>query len=265
MSVNPLKRSLVAVATYNEHENIPKLIRSIRTHSPISNILVIDDNSPDGTGKLAEQLAREMGRIHVLHRPGKLGLGTAMVEAMKFGIANEFDSVVTMDADLSHDPIHLPILLQNLTAKDVMIGSRYIPGGGTKDWPVLRLALSRSVNLMVRTMHRLPAKDNSGGYRAYTTEILKRIDFEGLISVGYSFQEEMLLRCHRAGARIGETPILFANRREGASKVNMAECARSFGTLFYLGLPRWLGGPNLSPLSQSKTLSLEPAPLRKSA
>ncbi len=265
MSANAMTRSLVAVATYNERENIAKLIHAIREHSPQSAILVIDDNSPDGTGKLAEKLAMELGRIHVLHRPGKQGLGTAMVQAMKFGIAQGYDAVVTMDADLSHDPANLSDLLKGLGHKEVMIGSRYIPGGGTKDWPMLRFLLSRSVNLFVRTLHRLPARDNSGGYRAYKTEVLKRIDFAGLISVGYSFQEEMLLRCHRAGASIGETPILFANRRDGASKVNFTECARSFGTLFYLGLPRWLGGPNLAPLSQAHEPTAEPALLRKSA
>jgi len=267
MTGNPFQRSLIAIATYNERENLENLVRSIRSNAPQSTILIIDDNSPDGTGELAEKLARDMGRIQVQHRPGKLGLGTAMVQAMKSGIDQGFETVVTMDADLSHDPIHLPHLINNLTHKDVMIGSRYIPGGGTKDWPLVRLTLSRSVNLMVRTLHGLPARDNSGGFRAYKTEILKRIDIDGLVSVGYSFQEEMLLRCHRAGARIGETPIVFANRREGASKVNIKECVRSVGTLLYLAVPTWMGGPNLAPLPTTAPLTqtATPSTLRKSA
>ena len=255
--------SIVAVATYNEKENLPVLLSQIRQHSPNSHILVIDDNSPDGTGQLAEQLGRKMGRVAVIHRSGKLGLGTAMVAAMKYALQEGFGVVVTMDADLSHDPAVLPRLLAGLAEKDVMIGSRYIPGGGTENWPLLRKVLSKSVNILVRTLHGLPARDNSGGYRAYRTPLLNRIDIDNLLSVGYSFQEEMLLRCHRAGAAIGETPIVFADRREGASKVNLKECARSLGMLLYLGVPRFLGGPNLAPLANpQKGIARE---LRKSA
>ncbi len=243
--------TIIAVATYNERENLPLLLSQIRLHAPTSYILVIDDKSPDGTGQLAEQLAAKMGRISVIHRAGKLGLGTAMVRAMKYALNEGFGVLVTMDADLSHDPAVLPKLLAGLGEYDVMIGSRYVSGGGTKDWPWLRKFLSKSVNLLVRTLHRLPAKDNSGGYRAYKRAYLEKVDLDHLLSAGYSFQEEMLLRCHRAGARIGETPILFADRRLGASKVNLKECARSLAMLLYLGVPRFLGGPNLAPLKSS--------------
>lgn len=240
--------SIIAVATYNERENLPLLLTQIRLHAPTSHILVVDDNSPDGTGQLAEQLAAKMGRIALIHRPGKLGLGTAMVAAMKYALHEGFGVLVTMDADLSHDPAVLPQLLAGLGETDVMIGSRYIAGGGTKNWPWLRKLLSKSVNLLVRALHRLPAKDNSGGYRAYKRAYLERVDLDHLLSVGYSFQEEMLLRCHRAGARIGETPILFTDRKLGTSKVNFKECAQSLAMLLYLGIPRFLGGPNLAPL-----------------
>ncbi len=242
--------SLIAVATYNERENLPLLLSQLRLHAPTSHILVIDDNSPDGTGQLAEQLAKTMGRIAIIHRPGKLGLGTAMVAAMKYALHEGFGVLVTMDADLSHDPAVLPRLLAGLCEFDVMIGSRYIVGGGTKDWPLLRRFLSKAVNCLVRVLHRLPARDNSGGYRAYKRYYLERVDLDHLLSVGYSFQEEMLLRCHRAGARIGETPILFADRRQGASKVNLKECVRSLAMLLYLAVPRFLGGPPLAPLNR---------------
>src|SRR5262249_5489315 len=162
-------------------------------------------------------------RIHVIHRAGKLGLGTAILAGMRYAIDNGYDYFVNMDADFSHDPKYLPALLAGMKKHDVMIGSRYIPGGGTENWPLSRKVMSTGANYLVRFLLRLPARDCSGGYRCYRVAKLREAGLEHLLSHGYSFQQEVLYRCRRVGCRIGETPIIFANRRAGASKVNPRE------------------------------------------
>lgn len=234
-------RNLVALATYNEKDNLEPLLREILQTVPAADVLVIDDNSPDGTGKLADDLAAADPRIHVVHRTGKLGLGTAIVAAMRYAMANDFDALVHMDADFSHHPRYLPALFDGMRNHDLMIGSRYIPGGGTLNWPLSRQLMSKGVNLVARFLMRLPARDVSGGYRCFAVDLLRRTPLHRIISRGYSFQEEMLYRCRAAKCRIGETPIIFEERRAGASKVNLKEAARSMAIIVWLGLQAFTG------------------------
>jgi dolichol-phosphate mannosyltransferase len=234
-------RLLVSLATYNEHDNLRPLIEAIHQNAPDAHILVIDDNSPDGTGRLADELAAKDSRIHVLHRPGKLGLGTATLAGMRYAIDNNYDLFLNLDADFSHPPRYIPNLLAGMKDHDIMIGSRYVKGGGTENWPFMRLAISRSVNLLVRILFRMPVKDASGAYRCFRVEKLKQVPFDRIRSRGYSFQQEMLYRCRRAGCTMGEYPIVFENRRAGASKVNMKEAVRSISMLMWLGTRSWVG------------------------
>lgn len=234
------ERLLVSLATYNEAENIGPLIQEIHRYVPQADILVIDDNSPDGTAERVQELAKTDPRIHLLRRPGKLGLGTAIVTAMRYAIAQGYDLLLNLDADFSHPPRYIPGLLAGMAQRDVMIGSRYVRGGGTANWPWQRRWISRSVNWLVRFLLRTPASDASGAFRCYRVGLLRRVPLERIQSRGYSFQQEVLFRCHLAGARIGEYPILFENRRAGASKVNPREALRSISMIFYLGLRRWL-------------------------
>ncbi len=179
--------------------------------------------------------------LHVLHRTGKLGLGTAILTAMRYAADHDYDFFINVDADLSHDPRYLPAILAGMDQHDVMIGSRYIPGGATKNWPLTRRLISWGVNTLSRLLMRLPAHDTSGGYRCYRVASLRRVDLTHMLSFGYSFQEEVLYRCRQAGCRIGETPIIFEDRRLGASKANKKEMIRSLSILVYLGLRSTFG------------------------
>jgi dolichol-phosphate mannosyltransferase len=234
-------RILVSLATFNERDNLAPLIREIHQAAPGADVLVVDDASPDGTGQLADELAAADARIHVRHRTGKLGLGTAILAAMHYAMDGGYDYHVNMDADFSHHPRYLPALIGGMDRRDVMIGSRYVPGGGTVNWPLSRRVLSRGVNLVVRMLMRLPPRDCSGAYRCYRVSLLRKAHLERLISHGYSFQQEVLYRCRRAGARLGEIPIVFENRRAGSSKVNLHEAVRSLSLLVYLGTQAFFG------------------------
>ena len=234
-------RVLISLATYNERDNLVPLLNEIHRTAPHAEVLVIDDNSPDGTGRLAEDLARAHPWLHVVHRAGKLGLGTALLAAMRYAMDRGYDLLLNMDADFSHHPRYLPAILAGMGRHDVMIGSRYVGGGGTLNWPLSRWLLSTSVNLVVRFLMRLPAHDCSGSFRCYRVAKLREAHLERIISHGYSFQQEVLYRCHRAGCRLGETPIVFEERRAGASKVNLYEAARSLGVLVYLGVRTFFG------------------------
>jgi dolichol-phosphate mannosyltransferase len=234
-------RVLVSIATYNERDNLGPLLEEIHARVPGADMLVIDDNSPDGTGRLADELAAKDPRVHILHRTGKLGLGTAILAGMRYALDEGYDLLVNMDADFSHHPRYLPALLAGMDQHDVMIGSRYVPGGGSAHWPLARRILSRSVNTVVRLLMRIPARDTSGAFRCYRVATLRTTNLDRLWSRGYSFQQEVLYRCRKAGARIGETPIIFENRRAGASKVNLKEAARSMAIILWVGLLATLG------------------------
>jgi dolichol-phosphate mannosyltransferase len=234
-------RILISVATYNERDNLSPLLAEIQKTVPSAELLVIDDNSPDGTGQLADELAVGNPRLHVMHRPGKLGLGTAILAAMRFALENDFDLLINMDADFSHHPRHLPALLQGMDRRDVMIGSRYVRGGGSENWPLHRLLMSRSINALVSLLMRVPARDCSGSYRCYRVAKLRQTRLDHVQSRGYSFQQEVLYRCRKAGCKIGETPIVFENRRAGKSKVNLGEAIRSIAMIFRIGVPAFFG------------------------
>jgi dolichol-phosphate mannosyltransferase len=232
---------LVSLATYNEAGNIRPLIAEIHKVVPDAHVLVIDDNSPDGTGTIVDEMMTTDPRIHVLHRPGKLGLGTATIAAMRYAMEHDYDLLQNMDADFSHPPRYLPGILAGMSKYDVMIGSRYVAGGATENWPVVRKVISQSVNVMVRFLFRMPVKDASGAFRCYRVSKLREVDLDAIRSRGYSFQQEVLFRCHKAGCRLGEYPILFENRRAGASKVNRQEAVRSISMILYLGLRNFFG------------------------
>ncbi len=234
-------RLLVSFATYNEAGNIAALIAEVQKVSPHADILVIDDNSPDGTGRIASELAERDARIHVLHRPGKLGLGTATLAAMRFAMAQGYDYLLNMDADFSHPPRYMPGILAGMSGHDVMIGSRYVRGGGTENWPLTRQVISQTVNMIVRFLFRMPVKDASGAFRCYRVSTLRAAELDRVRSRGYSFQQEVLFRCFKSGAKLGEYPILFENRRAGVSKVNKKEAIRSMSMLIYIGLRNVFG------------------------
>jgi dolichol-phosphate mannosyltransferase len=234
-------RILVSLATYNERDNLEPLTRGIHAAVPTADVLVIDDGSPDGTGQVADGLAAADPRVRVLHRLGKQGLGSALLAAMRLAMREDYDLLINMDADFSHHPRYLPALLAGMKRHDVMIGSRYVPGGGTVNWPLSRRCTSRAVNALSRLLLRLPAHDTSGAYRCYRVSRLRQTDLENMLSTGYSFQEEVLYRCRKAHSRLGETPIVFEDRRAGSSKVNLHEMVRSLAILVWLGIQATFG------------------------
>src|SRR5262245_28110509 len=190
MQAGTPERLLVTVATYNERDNIARLIGEIHQFAPQADVLVVDDNSPDGTGKVVDEMAVHDPRIKALHRSGKLGLGTAIIAAMRYAIANDYQLMLNMDADFSHPPRYIPALLAGMSTRDVMIGSRYVRGGGTENWPWIREKISRGVNGLVRFFFRMGVRDASGAYRCYRVSKLKDVRFDRIISRGYSFQQE---------------------------------------------------------------------------
>jgi dolichol-phosphate mannosyltransferase len=238
-------KTLVMTATYNEIDNLPRLVDEVFGAVPTVDFLVIDDNSPDGTGRWCDEQATHNKQIHCLHRSGKLGLGTAIIAGMKYAIEHGYEYVLNMDADFSHHPRYLPAMISGMERTgsdrtagpvDVMIGSRYVPGGGTVGWPLKRKLMSRSVNLYARWLLWLKPKDVSGGYRCYRVSKLKELPLDEIHSRGYSFQEEVLWLLRRRGARFGETPIIFADRERGQSKINSAEAWSAMRIILQLGL-----------------------------
>jgi dolichol-phosphate mannosyltransferase len=239
------------MATYNEAGNLPGLAAEVRKVLPAADLLVLDDNSPDGTGRIADDLAAADPRVKVIHRPGKLGLGTATLAIMRYAIDHGYDYLLNMDCDFSHPPRFLPALVAGMRDHDVMIGSRYVPGGGTRNWPRARLAISRVVNTLVRFLFRMPVADASGAFRCYRVSKLREAGLERTVSRGYSFQQEVLFRVSRTGAKLGETPIIFENRRAGKSKVDPTEAARSLATLAWLGGTHFLGLEDYGPAGKA--------------
>ena len=214
------ERVLVVVPTYNEVENVEAVLDRLRASVPTAHALVVDDGSPDGTGTLADELAAADERVHVLHRPAKAGLGPAYVAGFRWARKHGYDVVVEMDADGSHPPEQLPELLAALVDADLVLGSRYVPGGRVTDWPAHRLALSRAGNVYTRWALRLPLSDATGGYRVARGELIDRLPFDDVASEGYCFQVDWAWRAVRAGARVVEVPITFTEREFGRSKMS---------------------------------------------
>lgn len=215
-------RVLVVIPTYNEAENLTAITGRVRAAVPAAEILVTDDASPDGTGAIADQLAAADRQVHVLHRPGKQGLGAAYLAGFGWAAEHGFDVVVEMDADGSHAPEQLPRLLVALRTADVVLGSRWVPGGRVVNWPWRRELLSRGANLYTRLALGVPIRDATGGYRAYRMPVLDKIDIDSVRSQGYCFQIDLAWRAHRHGLRVVEVPITFADRERGASKMSLA-------------------------------------------
>jgi dolichol-phosphate mannosyltransferase len=245
-------RLLVSLATYDEATNLKPLVEAIREQAPHASILVIDDNSPDGTGQIADEIRATLPNIHVIHRSGKLGLGTAVLAGMKFAIDNNYDYFLNLDADFSHPPRFIPAILAGMAENDVMIGSRYVPGGGVEgDFNFKRKFMSTGINMYARFFLGLQTRDNSGSYRCYRVSKLRQIDLDKVRSRGYSFMEEILYWCRSVGCKFGETPILFENRRSGYSKINTREAIKALQIIFELGVDRVLKGPRKSGVPRS--------------
>lgn len=219
-------RPFVVVPTYNEAENVPRLVEGIRAHAPGVEVLVVDDSSPDGTAEAARRAGAE-----ILVRPRKEGLGAAYRAGLAEALARGGDPVGTMDADLSHDPARLPALLSAAETADVVIGSRYVAGGGIAQWPVGRRLLSAGANRVARLALGPIAHDATSGYRLYRADLLRRLDPATILSDGYSFLVEILYRARRLGARVAEVPIVFTDRRAGRSKIGKREIVRAVWTL----------------------------------
>ncbi|MCA8998747.1 MAG: polyprenol monophosphomannose synthase [Planctomycetaceae bacterium] len=222
-SISKSDRILVTICTYNERENIEQLLPEIRRYVPLAEILVVDDSSPDGTGDYVKVLTDQDSRIHLISREGKLGLGTATVAAFEFGIAGGYDFLINMDADFSHPPRFLPDLIAQAPNYDVVIGSRYVPGGAIQGWGPKRHLMSRGINLYARLFLGLKTRDNSGSYRCYRVSQLARVDWRQSRARGYAFMEEILFRLRRIGATFTEVPIQFEERRFGETKINWKE------------------------------------------
>lgn len=222
---------LVALATYNELENLPSLVEAVHRELPDAHLLVVDDNSPDGTGRWCDEFAAGASWFFCLHRPGKLGLGSALAAAMQRAIEGRYRLLLTLDADWSHPPSRLPQLVAAAENADVVIGSRYCPGGSVEGWPWLRHVASRTNNWLSHRLAGLPCGDNSGNMRVYNVRLLGQLDWDQLHTAGYSFLEEILWHLQRLDARFVETPIEFTNRRAGASKLGFSEILGKLGTL----------------------------------
>lgn len=213
-------KTIVTIPTYNEIENIEKLINAIFSVLPETHVLIVDDNSPDGTAKKVDEMKKDNDRIHLIVRPEKNGLGTAYIAGFEYALKLGFEVIFEMDADFSHDPKDLPRLLEALDDNDLVIGSRYITGINVVNWPLRRLFLSYGANLYTRIITGLPIKDATGGFKAFRAKALSKIDLTKVKSNGYGFQIEMNYLLWKSGARLKEIPIIFIDRRSGVSKMN---------------------------------------------
>jgi dolichol-phosphate mannosyltransferase len=213
-------RALVIMPTYNEAGNLPRVIPAVLAQHPDFHVLIVDDGSPDGTAALVRAMQAGNPRVHLLERPGKQGLGTAYVAGFRYALARGYDFVFEMDADFSHDPAMLPALLKKTEDCDLVIGSRYVPGGRVQNWPLSRWLLSCAANLYTRLVTGLPVHDATAGFKCYRRAVLESFDLDAIRSNGYSFQIETNFLAWKAGFRIGEAPILFGQRQEGRSKMS---------------------------------------------
>ncbi|UCC49050.1 MAG: polyprenol monophosphomannose synthase [Gemmatimonadota bacterium] len=211
---------LVVMPTYNERENLPLIVPKVLAQDPLIHVLIVDDNSPDGTGQIADELAARDERIHVIHREGKLGLGTAYIAGFKWALERDYECVFEMDSDFSHNPDHIPEFLEAAQEYDLVLGSRYLRGVTVVNWPMSRLLLSYFANRYSRFITGLPFSDTTGGFKCYRRRVLEGIDLDRITSEGYSFQIETTFRAWRKGFRIGEIKIIFTDRTEGTSKMS---------------------------------------------
>lgn len=210
----------VVIPTYNERENIEKLCASILSQDDRINVLIVDDSSPDGTGEIADKIAADSSRVKVLHRSGKLGLGSAYREGFRIALDDDADYVIEMDADFSHDPVMLPTFIDRMSQCDLVIGSRYVNGVSVVNWPIRRLILSYGASVYTRIVTGMKLSDCTGGFKCFRRHVLESIDIGAIKSDGYSFQIEMNYRCHEKGFRICEIPIIFVDRHAGTSKMS---------------------------------------------
>ena len=231
------KRALIIFPTYNEKENIEKIVAAVLDKDPIIEALIVDDNSPDGTGNIADGLAAENHRVHVVHREKKAGLGTAYIHGFKWAIANQYDYIFEMDADFSHDPDYLPDFLDAIEDHDLVLGSRYISGVNVVNWPMSRLILSFYANVYSRLVTGLPVFDATGGFKCFRREVLEAINLDQVRSNGYAFQIEMSMRAWVRGFRIKEIPIVFTDRQHGASKMSKKIVREAVWMVWWL---RWM-------------------------
>jgi len=237
MLQNP--RFLIALATYNERENLPILTAQIFEFAPDADILVIDDSSPDGTAQWVEEQMQNDARFKLINRPGKLGLGTAILAAIDYAIQNNYDFLINMDADLSHPPRFLPAIRSKAQEGfDVVIGSRYVPGGQIEGWTRSRRLMSYGINLYARYLLGLKTRDNSGSFRCYRVTLLRQLDPQSILSRGYSFFEEILFRLRKLGGTFTEVPITFEERLRGQSKLNVKEIFVALWLLLRIGIFR---------------------------
>jgi len=236
------ERFLVILPTYNESENLPKIVPGVLEQDPRLEVLVVDDNSPDGSGQLADQLATAFARVHVLHRPGKEGLGKAYLAGFQWGLDRNFDRILEMDADFSHDPKFLPKLLAAVDGgADLVLGSRYKSGVNVINWPMSRLLLSYCANIYVRWVTGLPLTDATGGFKCFRREVLEALPLERIRSNGYAFQIEMSFRAWRKKFRLVEVPIVFTDRVEGSSKMSKAIVREAVWMVWWLWIADRLG------------------------
>ncbi|OGC86748.1 MAG: dolichyl-phosphate beta-D-mannosyltransferase [candidate division Zixibacteria bacterium RBG_16_48_11] len=234
-------KALVIVPTYNEKENIERIIPEILSQDQRLHVLVVDDNSPDGTGQIADRLAQQNGRVFVLHREKKSGLGQAYLAGFKYALEKKFDYVFEMDADFSHDPKYLPEFLRAIQNADLVLGSRYISGVNVVNWPMSRLILSYLANIYSRWITGLPVRDSTGGFKCYRRVVLEKIELDKIKSEGYSFQIETSFRAWRKGFRIVEIPIIFVDRKEGQSKMSKRIVREAMWMVWKLRLLSLLG------------------------
>jgi dolichol-phosphate mannosyltransferase len=236
------ERALVVIPTYNEAENLPNIVPQVLAQDPRLEILVVDDNSPDGTGRLADGLAQANPRVHVLHREGKLGLGTAYLAGFRWAIEKRYDYAFEMDADFSHDPAHLKDFLTAIATADVVLGSRYLGGRVTVvNWPMGRLVLSYCANIYARWITGLRIWDLTGGFKCFRRHVLEALDLSQVRSNGYAFQIEMSVRAWRKGFKLAEIPIVFVDRLEGQSKMSKAIVREAVWMVPRLRLMAWFG------------------------
>lgn len=229
-----IEKTLIIVPTYNEKENLPLLSEAIFKIVPHVNILVVDDSSPDGTGELADELATRDERIHVLHRTAKEGLGRAYVAGFHWALARDYELIFEMDCDFSHRPEHLPEFIDAAGDADLVLGSRYIKGGGTENWGLMRKFISGGGNFYARTVLGLPYKDLTGGFKCFRRKVLETLPIDDLFSFGYCFQIELTYRSHKAGFRVAQVPIVFPDRTRGESKMSGAIFKEAFVTVWKL-------------------------------